>query len=82
MILERKAFCSLKVGSNQLYLFMKAFSNVIDEDMFYIKEDKIYVRLMDSSRIYLMEVELKMKGFNFYQKGEVACNIETLAFLI
>jgi len=33
MILERKAFCSLKVPSYRLLLFMKAFSNIIDEDM-------------------------------------------------
>jgi len=61
---------------------MKAFSNIIDEDMFYIEKDRIYVRLMDPSRICLMEVELRMEGFKFYRRGEVAFNIENLANIL
>jgi len=79
MILERKAFCVIKVPSFKIYNFMKAFSNIIDEDVFYIEKDRIYVRLMDPSRICLMEVELKMDGYKFYRRGEVAFDIENLA---
>ncbi len=64
--LEEKAFCVIRVPSYKIYNFMKAFSNITDGDMFYIEEDKIYVKLMDPSRISLMEVELKMEGFKFY----------------
>ncbi len=79
MILERKAFCVIRVPSFKIYNFMNAFSNIIDEDMFFIEEERIYVRLMDPSRICLMEVELKMEGYKFYRRGEVAFNIENLA---
>jgi len=79
MILEKKAFCVIRVPSFKIYNFMKAFSNIIDEDMFYIEKDRIYVRLMDPSRICLMEVELKMEGYKFYRRGEVAFDIENLA---
>lgn len=82
MILEKKAFSVIRVSSYKIYNFMKAFSNITDEDMFYIEEDKIYVKLMDPSRICLMEVELKMEGFRFYRKGEVAFNIENLANIL
>lgn len=61
---------------------MKAFSNITDEDNFYIEEDKIYVKLMDPSRICLMEAEIIMDGYKFYRKGNVAFNIENLALLL
>jgi len=61
---------------------MKAFSNIIDEDIFYIEKDRIYVRLMDPSRICLMEVKLKLEGFKFYRRGEVAFDIENLAKIL
>ncbi len=34
------------------------------------------------SRICLMEVELKLEGYNFYRRGEVAFNIEDLVLLL
>ncbi len=79
MILEKKAFCAIRVPSFKIYNFMNAFSNIVDEDMFYIEKDRIYVRLMDPSRICLMEVKLKLEGFKFFRRGEVAFDIENLA---
>lgn len=34
------------------------------------------------SRICLMKVELKLEGYNFYRRGEVAFNIEDLVLLL
>jgi len=58
MILEKKAFCVIRVPSFKIYNFMKAFSNIIDEDMFYIEKDKIYVRLMVKYNTNIMEYDL------------------------
>lgn len=82
LVSKKKAYCKISFLAYPLYKFLIAFSSIIDEAIFRVKNNGLSTVCVDKSRESLVRLEIKNKDYLFLRDGEIGINLNDLASIM
>lgn len=82
LIIKKKSFCRISFPAYPLYLFLLAFSSILEQAQFSIEKNQITVKGMDENKIVYFNLNMKNDNYIFFRKGKINLNIKKLASLL